>query len=157
MQNALQWLPSSCCCFPVSCMWDFRKPRNIADGSSEFSLLQGIHVRIDVGIDISTSIRPLIIKFGKQVHLQELTQMRLIKLVLVMSSVQDHKKNLKHISTTAVPMATRLGRMVTFLDVLLPIKSHDSLIMWPCEITWQTKTTISPLSECLWPPNLAGW
>ena len=38
---------------------------------------------------------------------------------------------------------------------LLPKKSHDSLIAWLCEITWQTKTIISPLSECPWPSILA--
>ena len=30
-------------------------------------------------------------KFGKQIHLQDLTQMRLIKQVLVTSSRQDHE------------------------------------------------------------------
>ena len=54
-------------------------------------------------------------------------------------------------------MATKLGRMVTYLDGLLSIKSHDPLITWFCEITRQTETTISPLLECLWPPNLVGW
>ena len=32
----------------------------------------------------------MITKFGKQVHLQDVTQMRLIKYVLVTSSLQDH-------------------------------------------------------------------
>ena len=27
---------------------------------------------------------------------------------------------------------------------------------WSWEITWKTKTIISPLLHCLWPPNLAG-
>ena len=31
-------------------------------------------------------------------------------------------------------MATKLGRMISSLDGLLPIMSHDSLITWPCEI-----------------------
>ena len=32
-------------------------------------------------------------------------------------------------------MATKLGRMMTSLDGLLPlIMSHDPLITWPCEI-----------------------
>ena len=43
----------------------------------EFTFFQGIHVRIDIRIDISISTRPMITKFGKQVHLQDLTQMRL--------------------------------------------------------------------------------
>ena len=59
----------------------------------EFSIFQGIHVRFDVSIDISISIRPMITKFGKQIHLQDLTQMRPIKQVLVMSLRQDHVTN----------------------------------------------------------------
>ena len=31
-------------------------------------------------------------------------------------------------------MANKLGRMMTALDGLLPIMSHDSLITRPCEI-----------------------
>ena len=34
-----------------------------------------------------------------------------------------------------MPMATKLGRMLTYLDELLLIKSHDPLIKWSCEIT----------------------
>ena len=31
-------------------------------------------------------------------------------------------------------MATKLGKMLTSLDGILPIMSHDPLISWPCEI-----------------------
>ena len=31
-------------------------------------------------------------------------------------------------------MGTKLGRMITSLDGILPIMSHDPLITWPCEI-----------------------
>ena len=34
-------------------------------------------------------------------------------------------------------------------DGLLPIKPHDPSITWSCEITWQTKTIISPLPQFL--------
>ena len=51
----------------------------MADRGGEFSFFQGIHVRIDIRIDISISITPLITKFGKQAHLQNSTQMKLIK------------------------------------------------------------------------------
>ena len=34
-------------------------------------------------------------------------------------------------------------------------KSHNPKVTWFCEITWQTKTIISPLPQCLRPPNLA--
>ena len=53
-------------------------------------------------------------------------------------------------------MATKLDRIVTYLDGILPIKSHDSFITWSWEIMLQTKTTISPIPQCLWPPNLVG-
>ena len=98
--------------------------------------------------------------------------------------LEDHVTHWNHFSHTTVPIATKLARMVTYLegllpiksrdtlitwsckitwqtktiishlDGLLPIKSHDSLIMWLCEITRQTKTIISPLSQYLLPPNL---
>ena len=67
--------------------------RNIADWGSEFSFFEGIHLRID----ISTSISLMITKCGKQVYLQDLTQMRLIKTVVWIHDdddddrVQNHK------------------------------------------------------------------
>ena len=59
----------------------------------EFSFFQGIHIKIDIKINISISIRPMTTKFGRQLHLQEFIQMRLIKQVLVTSSHQDHMTN----------------------------------------------------------------
>ena len=50
----------------------------MVDPGSEFSFFQGIHVWTDIR--------------GKQVHLQELTQIRLIKQVLVTSSKDDMTK-----------------------------------------------------------------
>ena len=50
----------------------------------------------------------------------------------------------------------RLGRMITYLHGLLLTKSYFPLITWSCQITWQTKTIISPLLRCLSPPNLTG-
>ena len=47
--------------------------------AGEFSFFQGINIGIGIRIDISFTKRPIITKFGKQVHLQILTQMRLIK------------------------------------------------------------------------------
>ena len=65
----------------------------MVDRGGELSFFQGIHVRIGIRSDISISIRTMITKFGKQVHLQDLTQMRLIKQVLVTSLRQDHVTN----------------------------------------------------------------
>ena len=65
----------------------------MADLGGEFNFFRGIHERIDIIIDISNSIRPMTTKFGKQVHLQGLTQMRLIKQVLVTPLRQDYVTN----------------------------------------------------------------
>ena len=103
----------------------------MADQCGEFRFFQGIHVRIGIRIDISISIRPMITKFGKQVHPQELTQMRLIKQVLVTSLCQYNLTYYKHyISTTRVLVATKLGTMVTYLDGLMTVKSNYLWISW---------------------------
>ena len=65
----------------------------MADQGGELSFFQGSHVRIDIRVDISISIRPMITTFGKQVYLYDLTRMRQIRLVLVTSSRQDHVRN----------------------------------------------------------------
>ena len=40
---------------------------------------------------------------------------------------------IKHVYnfTNAVPVATKFGRLVTYLEGLLSILSPDSLVMWP--------------------------
>ena len=49
--------------------------------------------------------------------------------------LQAHATNKTHcISTTRVPMATKLGRMMTYLDGLQLIKPYDPLITCRCEI-----------------------
>ena len=71
--------------------------------------------------------------------------------------LQNHVINyILYNSTTRVAMTTRLG-MVAHHDGLLPIKSHDPLIMWSYDIMWQAKTSISPLTQCLRPRNWLGW
>ena len=65
----------------------------MADLGNEFSFFQGIHRRIDITIDISISVRLMATKFWEAGHLQELTQMRLIKHLLVTSSCKDHLTN----------------------------------------------------------------
>ena len=67
-------------------------------------------------------------------------------------------KNENHeISTTKLPLATELGKMVTYVNGLLPIKSQDPFFMWSWEIIWQTKTIMCPLPWYPWHPNLEGW
>lgn len=60
---------------------------NMANRFGEFRFLLGIHVRLDMGINVTISIRPMTNKFGRQVHLEKLTQMRLIKQLLVTTSL----------------------------------------------------------------------
>ena len=58
-----------------------------------------------------------------------------------------------YISTTRVPMAED-DNLIWWAPTY---KSHDPLITWYYQITWKTKTIISPIPQCLWPPNLLGW
>ena len=99
----------------------------MAHQGSYCSFYYGIHQRISTKIDISISTRLKTIKFGKKVHLQELNQMRLIKQVLVTSSRQGHVTNKKLISTTRLSNATKLGKMVTYLDGL------QQKVAWPSD------------------------
>ena len=63
------------------------------------------------------------------------------------------RDKLKHISTITMPLATKLRRMVTYLNGLLPIRSNNCLITWSCKVTLQTKiiifTTRVPLATKL--------
>ena len=71
--------------------------------------------------------------------------------------LDDHVTNYNnYTSPTKVPMTTKLGSIVTYLEGLLLIKPHDAMIRWSREITLQTKIIISPTPQCLWPPNVAG-
>ena len=63
----------------------------------------------------------------------------------------------KNIYTTRVSMATKLDKMITYLDEFLSIKSQNCWIMWSCIITWPTKDVVSPPPQCLWSPNVVGW
>ena len=66
-------------------------------------------------------------------------------------------RQIKNISTTAMPIVTKRGGMVTYNEELQLIKSHDPSIIWPHEVTWQIKYIKSPLVEDLWAPNYAKW
>ena len=70
---------------------------------------------------------------------------------ITLSSRRLSRSHDKNISPATVPLATKLGKMVTYLKGLPSLKTHDTLI------TWQTKTIISPLLQSLWPPNLRIW
>ena len=53
-------------------------------------------------------------------------------------------------------MATKVNRIITYLEWVLPMGSHGPLIKCSFRNMRQTKTINSPLSQCQWPPNLAG-
>ena len=59
----------------------------------ELSFFHFVHLTIATRTDISISLRVMITKFGKQVHQQELSQVEIIKQVLMKSSRQDHVAN----------------------------------------------------------------
>ena len=46
----------------------------MVDQDDGFSFFLGNHVRIDVRIHIPISVNPMTTKFGKQVHLDDMTQ-----------------------------------------------------------------------------------
>ena len=47
---------------------------------------------------------------------------------------KSHEKLNYYIFTNAVPMATNLGRTVTYLEGLQTIKSYNALNMWSCMV-----------------------
>ena len=58
----------------------------------------------------------------------------------------------QYTSTIAMPMTTKLGRVVTYHDRYLPIKLHKPLITWSYDITGPTKiisTTRVPMAAKL--------
>ena len=61
----------------------------MADLGGEFSFIQGNYLRVHI------SIRPMTSKFGRQLHLEELTQMRLNKQVL-MTGYVTFKRSYKY-------------------------------------------------------------
>ena len=63
----------------------------------------------------------------------------------------------RKITWKIVPMATKLGRMVTYVEQLSPINFLNPLVMWSCNITWQTKTNMYPPPQYQWLPHLADW
>ena len=67
-------------------------------------------------------------------------------------TIQNHYNSINRVA-----VATTLCRMVNYLNGALSIKSYNTLIIWTCKVTWQMKTIISLLPDCLLPPNLAGW
>ena len=59
-----------------------------------------------------------------------------------------------HNAFKTMPMTCKCDRVVTYPKRLPSIYSRDPWMTRSCEITWQTKTIIFSLPQCLWPPNL---
>ena len=55
----------------------------------------------------------------------------------------DTIKNWKHISTTTIPMATKLDRAVLYHKELLIIKLHDPSITWCCKVWGKSNFYVS--------------
>ena len=69
--------------------------------------------------------------------------------------VTDKKR---YISTSARPMATKLGRVVGSNAGFLSIKSHNLLMTWSHKVTWQMKNILNSLLRDLSLLNLTeGW
>ena len=61
----------------------------MVDQGEKFSFFRDIHIKIDTRVDISISLRPMTTKFGKRLDIEELTNLRLERHVLVTSSPQN--------------------------------------------------------------------
>ena len=126
----------------------------MADREGEFNFFQRIHVRIGIRIDFSISIRPMITRFGNQIHLEDLTQIRIIKQVLVRHTWRSpDKPNTLHLHYQSV-----YGHQ-TWQDGNLSWWPPAHKVTWPFDhvVFWNYIVIISPLPQCLWPTNLAGW
>ena len=57
---------------------------------------------------------------------------------------RGHATNIKpYISPSTIPMATKIGRVVTYVDAAPPSKSHDLLFTWLMEKTYICTSAIS--------------
>ena len=61
--------------------------------------------------------------------------------------VESCPSTTKNISTTTMSISTKRSMLVIYHEGFPPMTSHDYLMMWLCEITWQTKNiSFTPLS-----------
>ena len=61
---------------------------------------------------------------------------------------------LKWLAGKAMPMITKLGKLVTYNEELSLIKLHYLSIAWFCEVSDNTNNSIFPLALDQWPPNM---
>ena len=96
---------------------------------------------------------------------QGLWQPNLARWWLTMTSLQawsqttlwtcDNKKH--YLSTNTMPMATKLGRVVTYNEESPSIKSQDPMITYSCMVMRKNEYVISLLPQDLWPLKSAMW
>ena len=99
-----------------------------------------------------------IIIFIKQITLNNIwsTKYKLgnWNLVFILCGFKREANEKPYICPSAIPMATKLGRVVTCSERTPPSKSRDLFITWSRD---KFKKLISALPQYLWPPNLAEW
>ena len=103
---------------------------------------------------ISTTTAPIANKFGRIMsYFERLLAIKSYDLDHV--AFQNHVTKYKnYITTTTLSMAYKLGKWwFTLRGSFL----NESLVTWFCEINWQSKIILSPLPQCFWTPNMAGW
>ena len=106
-----------------------------------------------------TTTVPMTTKLGRTVtYLNGLLPIKSLDPLITWSCKVTWQAQDNYISPTIMPIATKLDRMMTYLRRLPPIKLFNPLVTWSFyKITWQAKTIISPLSQCLRSTNLASW
>ena len=116
-------------------------------------------VFIDMAITISIFISPMTNKFGKQVHLEEFTQMRLIKKKLVMPS-RHHVKIMWQTKTIISPLLKCLllqnlarWQLTWAASILTVTWTYNNLVMRDYVTNWKYIFT----TPCLWPQSSAWW
>ena len=60
-------------------------------------------------------------------------------------------------SCEKISTCNKHAKMVTGRTGLPLMTLYKPVNMWSHEITWHIKNIASPVSQCLWSPNLSGW
>ena len=63
-------------------------------------------------------------------------------------------KSIVYLSTTAMPVATKPGKVGMYNEEFPSGNSHNPLITRSCKVTWNIRSVLSLLQKRLWLPNL---
>ena len=116
---------------------------NMVDGGCEFSFIRGIHVRTDIRVDISISLRTMQAGTSRGVNSNDTSQAGAADVKTSRSC--DTPKTLYLHYLSAYDHQTWQDSKLP--SCTLAMKSHDPLITWSFEMR-QTKTIIFPLLQC---------